>query len=358
MENRKETNDKIVKWITDRVRSEYANDISIVAIYGSYINGTANSKSDVDCYFIPKTDRGYEFETGFIIDGVGYDVFPMSWERVAGIADLKECLIPLVGDARIIYYGDTSDLERFRSLQIKLKNNLADDEYVKEIAEQRCEFAKQMCDMMKVCGNMSGVRKAAGHAIMALADAVAIYNHDYYHYGLKKQYEDLKNNFKSVPESIVTGYENVIRSQTADETKERTLELFKNVCDCLHITVDPVLTVIPDADTVRTVSIDAPSLARLYEEISSTFNKIYVCRESGDCILAFLSAVNLQRELDDAIESGCPSYDLLGSFDYKDLLKLEEQTRKTEEDFVVFIKNNGGIIRSYDDFDTFAKAGL
>ena len=59
MNKRKEINDKVVEWITNKVKTEYADDISLVLIYGSYINGTANSKSDVDCYYIPKTERGY-----------------------------------------------------------------------------------------------------------------------------------------------------------------------------------------------------------------------------------------------------------------------------------------------------------
>ena len=50
MEKRKEINDKLVKWILHKVKTEYAIDVSLVLIYGSYVNGTANSKSDVDCY--------------------------------------------------------------------------------------------------------------------------------------------------------------------------------------------------------------------------------------------------------------------------------------------------------------------
>ncbi len=47
MNKRKEINDKVVEWITNKVKTEYANDISLVLIYGSYINGTANSKSNL-----------------------------------------------------------------------------------------------------------------------------------------------------------------------------------------------------------------------------------------------------------------------------------------------------------------------
>lgn len=78
MKKRKDINDKIVAWIINKVKTEYADDISLVLIYGSYINGTAHSKSDVDCYYIPKTERGYHLAADFIIDSVGYDIFPVS----------------------------------------------------------------------------------------------------------------------------------------------------------------------------------------------------------------------------------------------------------------------------------------
>lgn len=140
MTKRKEINDKVIEWIMNKVKTEYADDVSLVLLYGSYINGTANSKSDVDCYYIPKTERGYNLGIGFIIDGVGYDLFPISWERITRIADLQECLLPLVGDVRVIYCGDSCDLERFKEIQSKLHSNLANDEYVKDIARKNAKM--------------------------------------------------------------------------------------------------------------------------------------------------------------------------------------------------------------------------
>lgn len=102
MENRKVINDKLVQWIVNKVKTEYANDASLVLIFGSYVNGTANSKSDVDCYYIPKSEHGYNLAVDFIIEDVGYDIFPISWERVENIANLSENMSPLVG--RCQYY--------------------------------------------------------------------------------------------------------------------------------------------------------------------------------------------------------------------------------------------------------------
>lgn len=356
MERRKEINDRLVQWILNKVKTQYANDVSLVLIYGSYINGTANSKSDVDCYYIPKTEHGYDLAVDFMIEGVGYDIFPISWERVEGIADLHENISPLVGDVQIVYYNNTSDIERFQIMQERLKRNLLNDTYVREIAARRCEQAYRLCVMLKQKHCASEIRKIAGNIIMTLADAVAVYHHDYYHFGLKKQFEDLQKNIPDVPRRIVDGYRNVVEAIDLDDVKKYALRLFDDVCE--HLDVTFTLPEIYENENMAVNKVDAAGLASLYEEISSTFHKIYVCCESGNYILAFLSAVCLQRELDDAKGAGCPIYDLLGNFNYKELSGLAETTHKIENDLVQLITDNGGYIKRYDSFEQFESAKL
>lgn len=356
MENRKATNDKLVKWIVNKVKTEFANDISLVLIYGSYVNGTANSKSDVDCYYIPKTEHGYNLAVDFMIEGVGYDIFPIPWERIEKIADLFENMSPLVGDVNIIYANSADDVERFKTMQGRMKSNLLNDKYVKEIAARRCEEAGKLCTMLNQRHSASEVRKIAGFIIMTLADAVAVYNHDYYHFGLKKQFEDLQNKFPNVPRNIVDGYQNVIKAIDIGDVAKYAIKLLEDVCKYLDITF--TLQKISEHKSQEVNKVDASWLASLYEEISSTFNKIYVCCETGNYILAFLSAVCLQRDLDDAKAAGCPVYELLNDFNYKELDKLSETTRRVERDFVQLITDNGGQIKKYDSFEQFESAKL
>lgn len=356
MVKRKEINDKIVTWIKNKVKTEYADDISVVLIYGSYINGSANSKSDVDCYYIPKTERGYDLAVDFIIEGVGYDIFPIPWERVTSIADLEESLSPLVGDVQIIYYSNISDLQQFKALQERLKNNLLDVQYVRNIAVKRCEDANRLCAQMNMSHKASEVRKIAGNIIMLLADAVAVYNHDYYHFGLKKQFENLQNNFPDVPRCIVTDYKNVVEASDADDVKLHTMKMFNDVCEYLDMECN--VQEVSLEKGIEENELDASWLAGLYEEISSTFNKVYVCCENGNYILAFLSAVCLQRDLDDAREAGCPEYDLLSDFNYAELGKFAERTKEIEHDFLQLIIQNGGKIKKYDSFEQFERAKI
>ena len=64
----KELNRQVVRWLGAGGPGP-AGDLSLVAAYGSHFNGTETEYSDVDCYFIPKTDRGWEFAADFLLAG-------------------------------------------------------------------------------------------------------------------------------------------------------------------------------------------------------------------------------------------------------------------------------------------------
>ena len=151
-------------------------------------------------------------------------------------------------------------------------------------------------------------------------------------------------------------YKNVVEAGNVDDVKKHTVKMFKDVCEYLDIESE-VLEVL-QGESLAENELDVSWLAGLYEEISSTFNKVYVCCENGNYILAFLSAVCLQRDLDDAREAGCPEYDLLSDFNYTKLSKLAERTKKIENDFLQLIIQNGGKIKKYDSFEQFELAEI
>ena len=69
-----------------------------------------------DFYFIPRNDKAYKLGRTFIVEGIGYDLFPMRWERVEGLSTLNESLTPLLGNAEIAYSGSDEDKNRFEKL--------------------------------------------------------------------------------------------------------------------------------------------------------------------------------------------------------------------------------------------------
>lgn len=351
----KSINEKLVGWIAEKVKKEYPEDISAVVIYGSYVNGTAHAKSDVDCYFIPKTQRAYQFANDFIICGIGYDIFPISWERAEAIADLKETLLPLIGDGKVIYCHSEEDKCKFLQLKSKLKSNLESEQISGAAALERVNQACGVYESALNSESMTEVRKKAGFIIMTLADAAALYHHTYYHFGLKRQFTDLKK-LPNIPRQIYDEYLNVIQAESIESILQHCNQMIYAVCRHMNIPVPEKPREQIKTEEVCSSQADYTALAALYEEICSTFNKIYVCCENGDYVLAYLSAVCLQEELDYAHgQLGAGQYDLLQSFHYNDLERLESNTKVIENDFVQFIVDGGGAIKKYDSFEEFEK---
>lgn len=347
------TNDKILSWIKKTVTEKFADDISLVMIYGSYINGTANERSDIDCYFVPKTQRGYDFAADFIIDGIGYDIFPMSWDRLENISDLNEKLFPCVGDVEIVFYSSQTEVDRFREIQLRLQRNLSNDTLCRQAAEKRLNEALSAYSNMLSCSEFKKIRLFAGEILMSISDSLAVFNHDYFHLGLKKQYEQMRQ-FSNMPSGISELYLDVIKSETAEKTTAVCSQMLKTVCRHYGVNFNPPPVQRQPAAVPSEYSSDYLQLARWYEEIISSFNKVYYCCDKCDYVLAFLSAVCLQNELDDvASEYGFAPFDILSCYKHNDLKDLKNLTATAEKKLAEKIIEGGGHIKQFDSFEQF-----
>ena len=352
---RMQLNGQLVRWLRERAAGAFAGELSLVVSYGSHWNGTAGPLSDVDCYFVPKTDRGQEFGGQFILQGVGYDIFPLSWERLGNIARLEESLTPLVGDAQVLYCGDQGDLERFQALERELRHCLEDGAYCREMAGKRfCWAWEQYGRLMK--GDLCSRRLAAGLLLMDAAEAVAFANGTYFHRGLKGQFADLQA-MAQAPEGFLALYQQAIRAGDAQALEEACGALLAALGNWLgQERPAPAPTQQAMGPGQRK---DAAGLGPWYEELSSTFQKLRSCRERGDWVLAFLSAVCLQRELEDiALEYAVPRHQVLGAYQWDDLDPLVQAADRAEAELTAAIRQSGGIIKEYDSWEDFQAARL
>lgn len=329
-------NDRLVAWLENTVRQRYTGQVALVCLYGSYINGTEEHGSDVDCYFVPKTEEGLKLARTFLLDGVGYDIFPMGWERLEAIANLQTSQQPLVGDVQVLYADAPNDLARFKRIQQMLKTNLQDIDFRKKVAEQR--FLRAFSRLPMEHYTLKESRLSSGGMLMDIAEGLAYERGDYYHRGLKTQFSDLLQ-LEDLPEGLGETYRTVVQSTTAEALHKTSLALLSKI-DCPKS--DPQPPAWPDAPNA------GQDLAGLYEEISSTFGKIYRCATKNDPILAFLSAVCLQWEL--------PWLDVLSSYDYHDLTTFAQRVRQEEAKLRQRIAQTGGRLKEYPDFEAFLQA--
>jgi predicted nucleotidyltransferase len=348
----KSRNDRIIDWAIKKVQLEYRKDICLLVVYGSYVNSTEDSLSDVDFYFIPKNDKANELCRTFIIEGIGYDLFPIRWERIEGLATLNESLTPLLGKAKIVYSGSDEDRKRFEKLQGILNKNLADPSFMHQKAVDKLTQANDAWSRLVVQSDLCNCRLLAGDVLLQLADAVAYENLTYFKKGLKTQLADLKT-MNKLPGDFLQVYEAVIKANTIVQIQERCGKL---IASCKNFLNHDIKTAVYSRKTDKPVQeppdIDFHALAELYGEIISTFNKIYKYCESNNGVLAFISAVSLQRTLNDDAQG--IRFDILSDYDIADLSRLSASVKSAEAQLVNYI--TGGItIKRYASVDEFLK---
>lgn len=334
----KQTRDRLVQWLEQTVNRDYIGKVSLVCLYGSHINGTAGEMSDVDCYFIPKTEDGLTLARTFLLEGVGYDIFPMTWQRLERIAALEDSHQPLVGDVQVLYADSPEDLSRLQDLQRQLREHLADPVYRQQAAENRWLQGRAGAKLPLDSWTLRDSRLHAGGLLMDLAEKLAFSRGQYYHYGLKRQFSDLLA-LDGLPPELEKRYLAVLQASDPSSMREACGALL-SCCGC---------TAADAQEPIRWGEMPkGEALAGLYEEISSTFRKIEVCARKNDPVLAFLSAVCLQWEL--------PELDVLTDYRVDDLSQFACKTAQTEGLLRQIIAQSGGILKEYPTFEAFLQA--
>ncbi len=106
------TSNQLTDWAINKIKKEYPEDIALlVAVEGHEVNNDGHGL----CfdYFVPATERGYELSQTFILEGIGHDLYPRSWERTEQTADLNDRVTLCLGNAKILYSRTPADTERF-----------------------------------------------------------------------------------------------------------------------------------------------------------------------------------------------------------------------------------------------------
>lgn len=108
--------------IVQHIKTHYPQDVAIVGYYGSYLQGRATERSDLDFFFIPATTRGRQVECQFIIDGISFDFWPIGWERAERMATSEEWSTTIIADCELLYVRSEDDLARFMELRETISN--------------------------------------------------------------------------------------------------------------------------------------------------------------------------------------------------------------------------------------------
>jgi len=344
MSEKAKTTQLLMEWAINKIKTDYPDDVALlVAVEGASVN--EDGHGEPFDYFVPATERGNELAQTFIINGVGSDLYPRSWERTERTAALEDPATLCLGDAKILYARSKEDEERFEAIRQTLFHNLADPAFTYRKALENMDVAMDLYRTMLFEERVWRVRCLAGYICRYAATAVACLNGTYWqawHDGLT----DAIKHWKNLPDRFAEHYKAILNAPAKEALRHAAHELISSARQ--------FVAGYKPADTQPLPNSDYQWLKDWYQELRTTLNRLYYFCGIGACDPAFIDACSFQYEASIiAEEFGLGEMDVLGCFDAKDLTRLAGRAAELEKGIVDVIESKGVTIRRFDTVEAF-----
>lgn len=327
----------VTEWVINTVKEKYADDIALVVAHSTL---NIDTETPAMSYFVPITDRGRQFAQTFILEGRGYDIWGIEWERLEGFAALDEYNITVLADSEILYARTSEDAERFNALKNKQLENLRNPAVSRRKSLEAYATAKLLYTEL-LFADGSKVRLCEGYVLDYLARAIAFANNSYFRRSQVEQTEELKS-MANVPEGFADMYLEVIR--TSDDCRR------KELCHKLVAMVGKFLAKEETAQPERNFQ----DLADWYAELAYTWQRIRTYAARNDAVKVYMWGIVLQNELDEVCgDFGLEKTELMNEFDFDDLSRIVARADALEKQMRSIITEHGGKIREYKTNEEF-----
>jgi len=336
---------KLDNWAINKIKTEYKDDVLLLIGH----HNTYKLEKDRDLaslsFFISVSEKANGLSKAFIVDGVGYDLFPMSWERLERITELIEDNATCVGDAEILYYRTEEDKKPFLELQARLQEHLNNRQFMLHKSLEKVNVAMELYQTMMFEETLFKVRKAAGYILNFLITAVAYSNQTYLKNGYMNHIPELAA-MKSIPDDFIRLYEAIVKANTSEESKKLCHEMILNTRQYLSAMIEK--------PGKKEDGLKMEDLAGWYQELSYAWREVYYWCDQNDAVKAFMRGCFLQSEIDIVTEEhGLEEMDLLGSFNADDLTAYRHQAEILEKQIVSIIEKHGVTIETYESEEEF-----
>jgi hypothetical protein len=340
----KKVNEKLLNWTVDKIEKEYKEDVCLLIGNGQFKLTQDADGPSVD-YFVPANEKAYQIAKTFIIDGIGYDLYPRSWERVESMANLDDYNPTCLGHAEILYYRSEEDKNRFLAMQAKLQENLKKPEFMFKKALEKLDVAMEIYQTMMFEDRMGKVRMAAGFIADYLSVAVAFVNQTYFKYSQINQMAELSA-MQEIPKNFIQYYTAIIHADSVNE--------LKNLCYVMILSTRKFMSNRKPKDENVVYNEEFQNLADWYQELCYTWRRVYFYCHRRDAEKAFVWTCMLQRELDIVKEEfGLKEMDLCGKYSAENLMELRQCAEELEKYIVEEIHNHGVELNEYNSVEDF-----
>ncbi|MGM0640416.1 MAG: nucleotidyltransferase domain-containing protein [Thermotogota bacterium] len=278
---------KISGVLIENIKNNFKEDIALVAYYGSYATGDTHDKSDLDLFFIPKNENAFKASFQFIVEDLGIDFWPITWERFENIDSYDDHLISVLLDAKVIYSNSDEELDKFKNIQKNKLNELnkkEDNPFSKAYEKFLNNYV--FLNNLKYSEDITEIRLESTKILKNTISSLSILNKIPIKKGWGKNLSEIKKFDKKI-----NGTQEIIESIISEKNEKAIIEkMIKFVYDY-------------DAFYKNTVKKENPIIKPkeifqgFYEELKSTINKIIDACNENDYEMAFFSTISTIEEV-------------------------------------------------------------
>ncbi|GAA3413112.1 kanamycin nucleotidyltransferase C-terminal domain-containing protein [Paenibacillus hodogayensis] len=277
--------------IVNHIRSAYPEDIAIVAYYGSYAQGTATKRSDLDFFFIPATSNGYRASVQFIIDDIGFDFWPISWERAERMASFKEPQTTIIADCKLLYVRSDEDCERFMKLRNTISTLQEPKNTLKLVEEAESELRNVYVHLYKLsrAGDSETITfyKTEAHGVLTkVLQCLALLNRTYFTKGFGKNKEQIVQ-LPLKPANLESYMNTIMHGSLITDIVQA----------CEQLTADTLELVVAQKGKHSGAPSYSDRMKGFYEEEKAVLDKIMTACEMNDYETAFFYSIHTQDEV-------------------------------------------------------------
>jgi len=340
----KPTQKELTEWAINQIQTKFKEDVALlIAISGHALESDCHG----ECfdYFVPANENGNKLSQTFILDGVGHDLYPRSWERIENMAEFNDDFTFGLGNGEILYSRSEEDKNRFVAMQEKQKANMRNHGFMLKKALEKLDAAMDIYRTMMFEDQLYKVRMSAGFIARYLSIAVACLNGRYFKQRLDLETVELAQ-MKEVPENFIILHEMIVKASSVEELKKLSH-------DIIGTTRIFIASRKPE-ESGRTSTPNYADLADWYQEASLAWRRIYHHCDCKDYKRTFPDAMTLQHEMNIIKEEfGLREMDLLGSFNADNLSLFRQKAQELEQYIVSEIEGHGAVLNKYDSLADF-----
>lgn len=333
---------KAATLLIKKIEQDYRDDIAIVVMMGSHLYQDTHPKSDLDLYFIPKTKRGYRLGFVFIMHGIGFDFWPISWERIERIAKREERITSIITEGKILYHASAADLERFNHYRLMASDN-RDRARLWRQADEQLQSAKVAWFDCAAASTTAQARRHAVSVLLHLLESLALFNGIPIKRGRGRMKDEILA-MPQVPDGFEPLYDAVFSSHQTDVIKQSAQHLILSTRTLYNRHQD------------KLPKEDFKSLATgFYEELINAYHKIERAVDINDAPTALYVAREIENELAwlfaDSGTTPPDLPDLIEAYDPNQLDRILIAAKTHQQMLIDFFTQQGVTFRIFKDLD-------